>query len=274
LNFNHDLNFVFSRHLISTVGRIKPDIVAPGYTVLTARAGSTQNTSGTYESFGTSFSSPVIAGCAALVRQYFEEGWYPCGLKGCGNTILPTGSLVKAVLMNGAQSLTMVQNVPKGPTILSVKDYDSNQGMGLVNMLESLPLANQNQINGFVVNGKSIVDGGSNILTIQTKACNKPILSSTIVWYDPAGANGCANCLLNDVDIFVENVDASGKRIGNIFYPNGLNVPDRKNNAERVRIRTTAGLRYRITVKAHNLSTQSQKYSLAVAGCFDVVSFA
>ena len=254
-------------------GRFKPDIVAPGYTVLTARAGSTKNSSGTFDSFGTSFSSPVIAGCAALVRQYFEEGWYPCGYKSCGNAVYPTGSLVKAVLMNGAQSLTMVQNVPKGPTILSLADYDSNQGMGLVNMLQSLPLANQNEINAFVANGRKILDGASHIITVQAKACDKPVLSSTIVWYDPAGANACVSCLLNDLDIIVENVDASGKRIGNIFYPNGLSYPDRKNNAERVRLQTKSGSRYRITIKAHNLSTQSQSYSLAVAGCFDVISF-
>ena len=153
--------------------------------VLTARAGSTQNSSSTFESFGTSFSSPVIAGCAALVRQYFEEGWYPCGYKNCGNPIYPTGSLVKAVLMNGAQTLTMVQNVPKGPTILSLQDYDSNQGMGLVNMIQSLPLANQNQIHAFIANGRKILDGGSHILIVQAKACDKPVLSSTIVWYDP-----------------------------------------------------------------------------------------
>ena len=242
--------------------------------MLAARAGSTQNTTGTAETFGTSFSSPVIAGCAALVRQYFEEGWYPCGLKGCGKPILPAGSLVKAILMNGAQSLTSIQSVPKGPIILSLQDYDSNQGMGLVNMLQSLPLANQNNINAFVANGETIIDGGSHILIVQTKACNKPILSSTIAWYDPAGTNGCASCLLNDLDLFVENIDTSGRRVGNILYPNGVSTPDRKNNVERVRFQTTAGSRYRITVKAHNLSTQSQSYSLAVAGCFDVVSYA
>jgi hypothetical protein len=241
--------------------------------VLTARAGSTQNSSSTFESFGTSFSSPVIAGCAALVRQYFEEGWYPCGYKGCANPINPFGSLVKAVLMNGAQSLKMVQFVPKGPTLLSVQDYDSNQGMGLVNMIQSLPLRNQNQLNLYVANGRTIMDGASQTLTVKMNSCDSSVLSVTIVWYDPAGASSCANCLLNDLDVLVENVDTSGKRIGNIFYPNGLQAPDRKNNAERVRLRTNVGSRYRITIKAHNLSTQSQSYSLAATGCFDVLSF-
>jgi hypothetical protein len=110
-------------------GRMKPDMVAPGYTVLAPRAyASDRNSEETFETFGTSFSAPVVSGNAALVRQYFEEGWFPCGSKGCGRPIDPSGSLVKAVLMNGAQSLKSVQKVPNGPIMEQVREYDNNQG--------------------------------------------------------------------------------------------------------------------------------------------------
>ena len=38
-----------------------------------------------------------------LLHQYFQEGYYPCGARGCGVPLHPSGTLVKAVLANGAQ---------------------------------------------------------------------------------------------------------------------------------------------------------------------------
>jgi len=49
-------------------GRMKPDLVAPGASVLTAYAHETDKT---VEIYGTSYAAPVVAGNAALVRQYF-----------------------------------------------------------------------------------------------------------------------------------------------------------------------------------------------------------
>jgi hypothetical protein len=73
---------------------MKPDLVAPGYTILTALDHPMSRTD-TVEVKGTSFSVGVVAGSAALVRQYFQEGWYPLGQKGSGNQINPSGPLVK-----------------------------------------------------------------------------------------------------------------------------------------------------------------------------------
>jgi subtilisin family serine protease len=110
-------------------GRMKPDVVAVGYTCLVPRAHfNLSNKEETYETFGTSFSAPVVSGSAALIRQYFEEGWFPCGTKGCGRAISPCGALVKAVLANGAQSLKGVQKVPSGPITEELSDYDNGQG--------------------------------------------------------------------------------------------------------------------------------------------------
>ena len=49
----------------------------------------------TIEVKGTSFSVGVVAGNAALVRQYFQEGWYPLGQKDSGKEINPSGPLLK-----------------------------------------------------------------------------------------------------------------------------------------------------------------------------------
>lgn len=72
-------------------GQIKPDIVAPGVNVLSA--GSNQKRSvGTSSNAtcpvsppltlldsGTSMATPAAAGNAALLRQYFVQGFYPAG---------------------------------------------------------------------------------------------------------------------------------------------------------------------------------------------------
>lgn len=92
-------------------GRIKPDVVAPGYSILSAGAqpsmvgecdgavyptapGCTWTTDsdgndicpdntddGVTFMQGTSMATPVVSGAAALVRQYFMDGFYPTGSK-------------------------------------------------------------------------------------------------------------------------------------------------------------------------------------------------
>lgn len=48
--------------------------------------------------------TPVAAGTAAIVRQYFEDGYYPTGERNPSDAIdNPSGALIKAVLINGAQ---------------------------------------------------------------------------------------------------------------------------------------------------------------------------
>ena len=55
---------------------------------------------------GTSMATPTLAGAAALVRQYLQEGWYPSGTKVAEDGFEPMGALVKAVLINSAKLLT------------------------------------------------------------------------------------------------------------------------------------------------------------------------
>jgi len=188
--------------------RMKPDIVAPGHFVLAANANpnmegecdgngepdvkqSTENGVGTHYITGTSMASPVLAGAAAILRQYFEEGYCNtnicCGYKGCTGNMDPSGSLLKALLMNGAQPLQGgVQYVPGGDIVGSLKEYDSNQGVGRVNLLNSVPLVGENAMQMQVVNDNFIVDGNKDVYTfyINTNNCsgNRPF-SATLAWY-------------------------------------------------------------------------------------------
>ena len=55
---------------------------------------------------GNSFATPHVAAAAALVRQYFIEGWYPKGKReGRRREVTPSGALLKAMLMNATVPL-------------------------------------------------------------------------------------------------------------------------------------------------------------------------
>ena len=270
--------------------RMKPDIVAPGHFVLATLAvpgtvgecdgdsepdvdNNNSGGAGVKYTTGTSMASPVLAGAAAILRQYFEEAYCDpstcCGSKGCAASFNPSGSLIKAVLMNGAQPLTGgVQYVPNGDILYDqpLQPYDSNQGMGRVNLINSVPLAGQNNMQMKVVNNKFIVNGYKDIITLLIdKADCERDLSVTLAWYDPPATSGCKSCVVNDLDLFIRT--SSG-----IVYPNGGSSKDSKNTVERIQISSSDGEEVRIVVEAKNFATYGEKYSLAITGCFSIRS--
>ncbi len=91
-------------------GRIKPDIMAPGSSIIsgsgnvnvtgTAQAPATKSLS------GTAMATPTIAGNAALMRQFFSDGFYPRGAKTAADKLNPSGMVMKALLLNGTNSIS------------------------------------------------------------------------------------------------------------------------------------------------------------------------
>lgn len=268
-------------------GRIKPDIVAPGHFLLTANAnvdmvgecdGGIPDSryggrgDGVRYVSGTSYAAPSVAGSAALIRQYFIEGWCTadrcCGVKGCGSSISPSNSLMKALLLNGAVPMTgKVQRVPNGDVLDESFDvYDGKQGFGRINLLNSVPLHGSNKLQLTAVNDKTIVHGNEHDYNVNIDTSNgcSSDLTVTLVWMDPPGATGCLNCLVNDLDVTVEELSTGG--ISKVYYPNGLSKRDKRNTVERIAINTSDGDKFRVLVKATNLVSE-QRYSLAIAGC-------
>lgn len=253
-------------------GRTKPDIVAPGYNIHSANGSVGKDTCSTLDMAGTSMSAPVVAGNAALVRQYFGDGFYPCGVKGCGESITPSGSLVKAVLVNGAQNLKGVQFVPGG-SVRTISEYDNTQNMGDVRLNRSMPLQGENDINTYIVNNKEIAVGETDFVDIEINTNGRSVneISVALVWYDPPTAAYCSNCIRNNLDLKVEKT--SGESVQSTFHPNGLSSPDIKNTVERIRLSNVShGDIYRISVRAANFDDASQKYSLALTGSFDLAA--
>ena len=219
---------------------MKPDVVAPEASVLTAFAHEPGKT--VAAQYSSCFAEPSVAGNAALIRQYFEEGKLPCADADC--KFDPSGSLVKAVLMNSANPVKQVQ--VSRPWLAKneleeVAEYDHNQGMGLIQLDTTLPIKGHNRINAIVENNKEIMDGQYHDIYVRAnpgKCKNQPYkrdFSATLAWYDPAGAISCAQCLINDLDIVVQAVNAKGNVVaGSKVVPNGANDKDYVNNIERI----------------------------------------
>lgn len=76
---------------------------------------------------GTSMATPVLAGTIVLVRQYFEEGYYPSGHPNAANSIHPSASLLKAVTINDAFALSRRRRVKDNVLLHDVLPATPNQ---------------------------------------------------------------------------------------------------------------------------------------------------
>ena len=117
----------------SCARRCKPDLVAPGFAILSAR--NTQPVGGTGRAMmaGTSMATPMVAGLAAVVRQYFAEGFWPCGAAAGTGPMWTrvSAALVKAVLIALAVERTGTQANAAGSA--TVHDVARTSGAGLPN---------------------------------------------------------------------------------------------------------------------------------------------
>jgi subtilisin family serine protease len=93
--------------------RIKPDVMAPGTGITSAASdgslSSTNECSSTdvVEMSGTSMATPIVAGAAGIVRQYFEEGRLMNGMRDAlaKRSFSPSAALVKALIIHSGTSL-------------------------------------------------------------------------------------------------------------------------------------------------------------------------
>lgn len=168
--------------------RIKPDLVAPGDQLMSARAsGNGQQTCSTIEMTGTSMASPSAAGSALLVRQYFMDTNTRFWTKYCYvkyrtcKAFTPSGSLTRAILLHSVSPMSLFNgggsyDVPLGPP----PDY--MQGFGRITLKNVLPLFGQANFDLFVEDLKTINQYSqiNYVITIPNTAYPKPLKYDTL----------------------------------------------------------------------------------------------
>ena len=233
-------------------GRIKPDLVGPAY-VMAGDAKSIshgQTCSMTFQP-GTSWSSPSIAGAAALVRQYFTDGYYPSGTAKPADRMTPSAALLKATLIASARRVPFMT---VSNTQVPTKPVPSNeQGFGFPVLADALYFPG-NAVKLRVTDvplQNGLTEGQTATTQVTVRGANP--LKVVLVWTDPAGS-----ALVNDLDLRV--TDPSGV----VLFGNGQ--PDHVNNVEAVSIAQPLAGVYTISVLHRTGSRQG--YALVITGDF------
>ena len=244
-------------------GRIKPDLVAPGDGICSARAeeaisvvgsvcgtGTHSNGRSMYMQLsGTSQATAVAGGSASLAREYLRE------VAGINK---PSASLIKATLINGAEDLG-TPNIP-----------NANEGWGQIDLENSLnPTSAGVSLDVFQDDERELQAGFSLIYSFDLDGSKG--IDITLAWSDAEASANAAQSesrLLNNLDLILIAPDGTSY-LGNHFA-SGVSITggtaDNLNNIERIRIpagATTQNGDWMVSVE--HRGGNSQRYSIVVA---------
>ena len=251
-------------------GRIKPDLVAPAYATLANGDGdvSTHNCDVTIQA-GTSYSSPALAGAAALVRQYYTDGFYPTGVATPSNRFTPSAALLKATLIAAAQRVPYVAPSTGQVATKPVPSYEQGFGFPVLGDALYFPGGRAKLRLLDVPLTSGLAEGESTTLHISAHAGTP--LKIVLVWTDPPGiARGASDTtreLVNDLDLRVIDPSAALRYGNDLLHPA---QPDRLNNVEAVAFDQPFTGTYTLTISANRLGLgPRQSYALVVTGDLD-----
>ena len=248
-------------------GRRKPELVAVGQSVATSdltrpTANSPFNRSAiTTVPCGTSLAAPHVSAAAALVRQYFIEGWYPTG-KASPNRVTPSGALLKAVLLNATVDMPGAgyPKVREGWGRLELDKTLHFDGDKILLQVKDVP---------HIYGHDTSVPARAKTFFVNVPNDAKS-MKVTLVFNDPAGAVGANDPTVNQLDLVLMEPMRSrwdGWEVGyfgNDFGANKLTVrrgllgtifpPDRvelKNNVRQVVVNAPGAGRWGLAVFCH-----------------------
>ena len=254
----NEMNFGDGNSGPTADGRSKPDLMAPGCSIQSATVGTSCGV-GPRSACATSYATPHTAAAAALVRQYFMEGFYPTGTRQPHHSFIPSGALLKAGLLNSTIDMTGIAGYP-----------GNQEGWGLVRLNNLLffpgsPL--QLRVWDFRnIEGLSTGEAREHRVDVQSNA--QP-LKITLVWTDAPGAPGSASPVVNNLDLSVISPNGTQNFLGNLFA-GGVSVTggaaDGLNNVEMVLVNTPAAGEWtiRVSATAVNVGNPNQGYALVV----------
>jgi hypothetical protein len=241
-------------------GRRKPQLVSPGDNVMSAL---NSNPSGYTLLSGTSMSTPNMNAAMALIRNYFQLGYYPTGDTLTGTPMGISAALNKAVGIVGADNDISGYTVP-----------DNNVGWGRIDLDSSLYFAGDTSKLRVMDDTIGLETGNSVFIPINVTGSQKPF-RVTLCWSDYPGTMRAAYICVNDLDLTVYSPTGTAYK-GNV-YSTGQSTTggtnDSLNVEECTRINSPEVGSWGIMVKARNVPQGPQPFALAVTGVVGEVSF-
>lgn len=240
-------------------GRRKPDIAGPGCGIVSASY-LTTDPCGLRSDTGTSFATPVVTGVGVLMRQYFTDGFYPTGARNSPDAFNPSGTLLKAMLINSAVDVTGIAGFPS-----------NREGWGRLLADNALYFAGDSRR----LHVRDVRNACSDALTTGEAdqwsiavASPAEALKVTLAFYDAPGALNAANPVVNDLDLIVTDPQNRTYR-GNVFA-SGVSAEggaaDAINSVEQVLIAAPEPGIWTIRIEATAVNVGRQGYAVAVTG--------
>ncbi len=232
--------------------RLKPDIIAPGSFILSTRSCQiTHHSEAPYplakECYmymsGTSMATSIVAGSAALIRQYFRTE------QGIEN---PSAALLKAALIHSAESTECMEKWADN------KDKQKIWGgWGRINLSRIINLPSPYQIVFFDQSQGLLNSGQAHKYTVEITDNSIP-LRVTLVYTDYPGQQ-----LVNNLNLSVHS-PAGKYYLGNDF--NEEQQRDNVNNVEGRIIESPETGTWKIKIVGSVISQSPQDYALVVSG--------
>jgi hypothetical protein len=250
-------------------------------------------------------SAAITAGAAAMVRQYYIDGYYPSGSPQSIHSFTPSGALLKATLIHSAVPDT-VESAP-GPGF-SFAELDPHapdaiprqtgptpkSGFGRLQLDTALKLrpasaSPLDELEMFVVDQAEMRAGGFHAYCFRVRDSPQAAASSgqaflpsssssslpfraTLVWSDPPAALSAAWLLINDLDLSVSDPSSNAVHVGNAHYGDPSPQYDTVNNVEQVTLPADSippGTLLSVHVRGAHVPQGPQPYALVVTGAMD-----
>lgn len=251
-------------------GRIKPDVVAPGTWTLSGygdlhqqqydASPNPQNGRYQYDGWGhpadafykymggTSMAAPLVAGGAAVVRDFYQKvHGHPA-----------TAALVKATLINSATDLLDENNDGLLDNAWPIPNI--HEGWGRVDLANATDNSHQ-----FADEATPLSTGATATFSFPVADAGRPF-KATLVWTDYPASPAAAVSLVNDLDLTVVAPDGT-TYFGNVFA-GGWSVTgggaDRVNNAENVYVASAPSGTWTVIVAGYNVPMGPQPFALVV----------
>ncbi len=244
-------------------GRLKPDVVAPGTDILSVRSSLASSDGwGAYDDYymymgGTSMASPLTAGAAAVVRDYYIDA------EGHAN---PSAALIKATLINSAVDVSGYGNASQeaGQPI-----PNNHEGWGRVDVAAAT-----------TPDGRTFVDETTGVNTGDTQtysyeAAGGQPFKVSLVWSDHPGAAEATLALVNDLNLRLTAPDGSTQYWGNVFsggWSQTGGSADSVNNVENVYVQSPTAGTWTVEVIGQNVPQGSQPFALVVSGVSEALA--